>query len=281
MYFPTPPLLPVPLADPVALPENPYELEHLRGDIKRWLEEREAEGIELKRTLNVFLAHVEAFKAGRLLDLPDVPAFMEERERASLYTAWEWPIWAACRFNSEDCEQVAGFDQQSRFFVQELADLLNEPKPDTCQAARLSYRIVEAQRAQAVSPMQRLLKRVTARIAELKRDESRIGPAGAGQMTEVTATSTESQQSQDGSSGGQQPVILTSEEYEVLKFLEPQKHTYVQEQLQNALTRNKLCLNDKTLSRILKRLEELGFINRPHGPKKGVAITEKGRKYLA
>ena len=182
MYFPTPPLLPVPLADPVALPENPYELEHLRGDIKRWLEEREAEGIELKRTLNVFLAHVEAFKAGRLLDLPDVPAFMEERERASLYTVWEWPIWAACRFNSEDCEQVAGFDQQSRFFVQELADLLNEPKPDTCQAARLSYHIVEAQRAQAVSPMQRLLHRVTAQLQELQR-RKRTDKTGADART--------------------------------------------------------------------------------------------------
>jgi len=167
MYLPTPPLLPVPLADPVALPANRYELEHLRADIKRWLGERETEGVELKRALNVFLTHVEAFKAGRSLGLPDVPAFMEECEQSRLYAGWEWPVWAACRFNDEDCEHIAGFDQLNRYFVQQLADLLKEPKPDTCQAVRLSYQIVETLRATAVSPMQGLLRRVAARLAEL------------------------------------------------------------------------------------------------------------------
>jgi len=278
---------PAPLS-PVPLPGSLFELRNLQRKIVEWLDAREAEGVQIDEAMGAYLVQLKEFdceiKAGRLRELPADPLYSNPCEMARLVARWRWPSWAVFHFDADDSRAVSGCELSLAEYRKQRAELLKNGPPKTgtlAQLATINCTIAQLHRMQAMAPMERLLKRVAGRIAELERDESRIGPAGAGQMTEATATIAESQQSQDGSSGGQQPVILTSEEHEVLKFLEPQKHTHVQGQLQNALARNKLYLNDKTLSRILKRLEELGFINRPHGPKKGVAITEKGRKYLA
>jgi hypothetical protein len=76
------------------------------------------------------------------------------------------------------------------------------------------------------------------------------------------------------------PCIMPGNDLKVLKALSGQDATITQEDLYAELGKQNNTISPRTINDVVKRLKEKEYVSCPHGPQKGIAITDSGKKRL-
>lgn len=169
---------------PTPLPGNRLQLQRLREKLEKWLDKREDDRLKLKKSLRVFLAQangaIEEIKAGRLPEMPPVPAFMDTCKLSELQVEWRVPGWAIRYLSDDEKKEGETLGRAIGLLLEELVALLKGTAPragKAVQAVELLHDIANLERAQTVAPMEALYDRVLARLAELEGYAARVAPA--------------------------------------------------------------------------------------------------------